>query len=298
MWELKLIALYFFVCERYEGALKYECQRFSNNSQPAFSDQEALTVYLYAVSEENCRLTKDIHGFARRHLRSWFPRLPSYQAFNTRMNRLCMVLQRLSAELIEEHRPAEASSSEEVVDSLPIMTCSGKRHAKVAQEVTSKGYCSTKGVYYYGLKLHALNLRRPGRMPWPDSLVFTTAAENDLTAFKEHWRWLSGCTLYGDKSYHDRPWFQWWWQHRRSEMLTPVKAVKGKPLVLQQFDKAADDLFSKAVSRLRQPLEAFFNWLIERTDIQRASKVRSTKGLLTHVFGKLAAAFLYCLFNP
>lgn len=67
---------------------------------------------------------------------------------------------------------------------------------------------------------------------------------------------------------------------------------------MQQFDKAADDLFSKAVSRMRQPLEAFFNWLIERTDIQRASKVRSTKGLLTHVFGKLAAAFIYCIFNP
>ena len=31
-------------------------------------------------------------------------------------------------------------------------------------------------------------------------------------------------------------------------------------------------------------------WIIEKTDIQRASKVRSTQGLIVHVFGKIAAA--------
>jgi len=33
-----------------------------------------------------------------------------------------------------------------------------------------------------------------------------------------------------------------------------------------------------------------FNWLEEKTGIQRASKVRSYNGLLVHVFGRLAAA--------
>lgn len=56
--------------------------------------------------------------------------------------------------------------------------------------------------------------------------------------------------------------------------------------------------FSKTVSKIRQPIESFFNWLIEKTDIQRASKVRSTKGLLVHVFGKMAAAFIGLIFNP
>ena len=56
--------------------------------------------------------------------------------------------------------------------------------------------------------------------------------------------------------------------------------------------KAADDLFSTAVSRIRQPIEALFNWLIEKADIQKASKVRSTKGLLVHAFGRLAAAYI------
>jgi hypothetical protein len=32
--------------------------------------------------------------------------------------------------------------------------------------------------------------------------------------------------------------------------------------------------------------------LIEKTDIQAASKVRSTKGLMIHAFGRLATAFI------
>ena len=57
-------------------------------------------------------------------------------------------------------------------------------------------------------------------------------------------------------------------------------------------EKAARDLFSQAVSKVRQPIESFFNWLNEKTEIQRASKVRATKGLLVHTFGKLAIALL------
>ncbi len=79
-------------------------------------------------------------------------------------------------------------------------------------------------------------------------------------------------------------------------LLTPVKGVKGQPEVIKQRDKAADDLFSTAVSTIRQPIESLFNWLIVNTDIQRASKVRSTNGLLVHIFGKIAAAFIYLVF--
>ena len=81
-------------------------------------------------------------------------------------------------------------------------------------------------------------------------------------------------------------------KNKNSEMLTPVKAVKGMADVIKQRIKAANDLFSTAVSRVRQPVEAIFNWLIEKTDIQRASKVRSTKGLMIHAFGRLTAAFI------
>ena len=81
-------------------------------------------------------------------------------------------------------------------------------------------------------------------------------------------------------------------EQQNSEMLAPVKAIKGMPEVMKQRLKAADDLFSTAVSKVRQPVEAIFNWLIEKADIQKASKVRYTKGLMVHAFGKLAAAFI------
>jgi vacuolar-type H+-ATPase subunit I/STV1 len=39
-----------------------------------------------------------------------------------------------------------------------------------------------------------------------------------------------------------------------SKVLTPVKAVKNQSEVIKQWDIAASDLYSKAVSRIRQPL--------------------------------------------
>jgi uncharacterized protein YoxC len=81
------------------------------------------------------------------------------------------------------------------------------------------------------------------------------------------------------------------------EMLTPVKAVKAMPDVLKKFNRAANDLSSRAVSKIRQPIEAISSWLIKKSDIQKASKVRSTKGLNLHVYGRLVAAFTILLSN-
>ncbi len=78
--------------------------------------------------------------------------------------------------------------------------------------------------------------------------------------------------------------------------MTPVKGVKGQCQDIKNRDKAANHLFSTAVSRVRQPIESLFNWLIQKTDIQRASKVRSAKGLLIHIFGKIASAFINLIF--
>lgn len=298
MFEAKLIALYSYVEERYEAELKYHCMRFSNNSNPIFSDVEAITVYLYCVREEKRLLIKDIHRFANRYLLSWFPRLPSYQAFNNRMNRLCSVLQHLSQELILQNIPADADRSITLTDSVPIITCSGKRDGKVARSITAKGFCSTKGIYYYGLKLHLSGHSRTGTLPYPCSVVLSGAQENDLTVLKEHDSHHSHSTLFADKAYRDKAYWARLFEQKRVAMLTPAQPVKGQSRWQTDFDRAGNDLYSRAVSRIRQPVESLFNWLIEHTDIQRASKVRSTKGLLVHVFGKLAAAFSYIILNP
>jgi hypothetical protein len=294
----KLVEIFLYVSDAYEKELKFSCQRFSNNSCPDFSDQEIMTVYLFCINQEQRTKIKQIYTFADEYLRSWFPKLPSYKAFNNRINRLSEAFRLLTASLLRTHQPSDCVSRESLLDSLPVITCSGKRVGKVAPELTEKGYCSTKSMYYYGLKLHTLAFRRENKLPFPEQLLITTASENDLNVFRNAWSSIENRTFFGDKIYHNHDFFENLYATHNAVMLTPVKTTKGQTEWEKQYDRAANDLFSKAVSKVRQPIEGWFNWLIEKTDFQRASKVRSAKGLLVHVFGKLAAAFIYLIFNP
>jgi hypothetical protein len=271
--------------------------RFSNNSEPDFTDPEVMTIYLYAMHIEQRFKIKQIYGYANDHLRSWFPLLPSYEAFNMRINRLGEALRLLSANLIRSFVPIDCILDESLLDSMPIITCSGKRQGKVASEITDKGFCSTKGIYYHGLKLHALAFNHPHHLPFPEQFQLTPASENDLNLYKQAWGEIPNRTFFGDKIYMDTEYFKNQELTMNSLMLTPVKGVKGQAEELKQRDKAANDLFSTAVSKVRQPIESLFNWLIEKTDIQRASKVRSTKGLMVYVFGRIAAAYIFLIFN-
>jgi len=79
---------------------------------------------------------------------------------------------------------------------------------------------------------------------------------------------------------------------KNSKIYTPVKKKKGQGN-LYLFEQ----LLSTSVSRVRQPIESLFNWIEEKTGIQIASKVRSTQGLMVHVFGRLAAAMFLLAFN-
>ena len=49
---LKLIKIYSIICDRFEKDLKYTCERFSNNDKQYLTDQEIMTIYLFAVQEE------------------------------------------------------------------------------------------------------------------------------------------------------------------------------------------------------------------------------------------------------
>ena len=294
--DYKLIKIYYYVCEKFEESLQFECERFSNNNKPNLTDQELITIYLFVMHHQGIHKISRMHQFAVEYLLSWFPNLGSYQAFNNRLNRMSHVMSRLAEQLIENFKPADCSATESLLDSMPIITCSGKRSGKVAKEITDKGYCSTKGMYYYGMKLHALGFRRIDKLPHPEQIIFTPASVNDLTLYKQAWSEMNNRIFFGDKIYNNADFFESMKQNFNSEMLTPVKAVKGTPEVLRKFDRAANDLYSRAVSKVRQPIEALFSWLIQKTDIQKASRVRSTKGLNLHVYGRLAAAFISLIF--
>lgn len=294
--ECKLIEIYFYVCEKFEKGLKIYCERFSNNNEPEFTDQEVMTLYLYIMHHEQQFKVKHIHRFASDYLRSWFPKLPSYQAFSNRLNRLTGTFSKLAEDLLFDFQPADCCLDQSLLDSMPIITCSGKRTGKVAREITDKGYNSTKGFYYYGMKLHALGFRRIGKLPHPEQILFTPASVNDLTVYKQAWSEIRDRAFFGDKIYNNKDFFANIKDKFNSEMLTPVKGVKGMCEALKKIDRAANDLFSRAVSRVRQPIEALFSWLIEKSDIQRASRVRSTKGLLLHIYGRLASAYISLIF--
>jgi hypothetical protein len=296
MDEIKLIALYCYLCECYDTTLRWQVQRFSNNDEPAFTDVEVLTVYLFAIMEEDKRQVSQIHRFARKYLRGWFPSLPTYKVYVHRLNRLADCLPLLVEQLRADCPCRPVREGILLVDSMPIVTCSHKRAGKVAPELTGKGICPSKDLSCYGCKLHSVNDSAPGQMPLPLFFELTAASEHDLTVMRPTLDRLYNATLMADKIYCDKPLKTHLEREQNCSVLTPVKLVKGQCERLRQFDKAADDLFSTWVSRFRQPVESFFNWLQEKTGIQQASKVRSESGLLVHVFGKLAAALASLVF--
>lgn len=302
MKELELIRLYFYLCDCNDNLLFAYCQRFSRNATPEnekLTDVELLTIYFYCRRYEGKQSKTAIYEFAQRYLKSWFPDLPAFANFNSRLNNLGCVLPYLVEQMLGEVQFLEnqwIDKDVSLIDSLPIMLCSGKRRGKVAPELSEKSYCATKGIYYFGLKLHALAFRRKGKLPVPEILAVTSAAENDLEAFRSLMPTPLNRKVFGDKAYSDNELQEKLSKNANSCILTPVKLVKGETQITRQFKKAADDLFSTAVSSIRQPIESLFNWLIEKTNIQNASKVRCTKGLILHVFGAIATALAFWLF--
>jgi len=297
MNKIQLIALYYHICECYDTQLRWCCQRHSHNSlEPAFSDEELLTIYIYVMLFEEKYKIKAIWRHAAVYLQTWFPTLPSYQAFNARLNRLADAFPSL-VEYFLSKTDTDTAQEINLVDSLPIMLCSAKRKAKVARDLSDKGYCSTKGMHYYGVKLHVIAKQVPQALPTPEFVGVTPASTHDLTAVRPILPQLAGRALFGDKIYADKPLNEYLQQYQDTVIYTPVKLIKGQSELERKRKKAADDLFSTAVSKVRQPIESLFNWLIEKTNMQNGSKIRPKAGLLVHVFGKLAAACFLLYLN-
>ncbi len=96
--ENLLIEIYLFVCRVYDTSPETCYQRLSNNREPGFTDQELVTIWLFAHLE-GCFEKKGMHRLIRKYWREWFPRLPSYQTFVLRLNRLEPTFQTLGAVL-------------------------------------------------------------------------------------------------------------------------------------------------------------------------------------------------------
>ena len=265
-------------------------QRQSNNFRPQFTDEEAITVYLWGIIQRRFEI-KAIYTYTKMHLLDWFPKLPSYQAFDRRLAELSPAFSALAQRLMEE-RPVEANDMDMLLmDSMPILLAKASRssRAKVARELCTKTYNSSRQQWYYGMKLHMVAHKRFHTLPYPKLIFASEASCHDLPVAKQILENIdcAGFTLVGDKAYADVEWKVQLGQ-KGINLLTPIKQKRGEPQPLP-----GGNTFDTSVSRARQPIESFFNWLHEITGIQIASKVRSLKGLLLHIFGKLSAALFY-----
>lgn len=101
--------------------------------------------------------------------------------------------------------------------------------------------------------------------------------------------YLPNSTLIGDKAFPD-PIFEAMLKEQQTTLYAPRKKPKGKEL------SGTEKYYNRMVSKLRQPIESFFKWLIDKTDNQRAGKVRSTDALMIHCWGKLTVAFYLLVF--
>lgn len=291
-WKENLIKLYFYVCEDKDIQRYLSGMRMSNNQTTEFTDEEVMTVYIFGITQQFSKV-KHIYKYTKRYLSDWFPLIPSYQAFNDRLNKLHCCFEVLVRSISLRALQELEFKNEKVIDSVPIIVTGKSRSssAKVAPQLCSKGYCSSKQMYYYGLKLHVAGIVSPNALPMPETSWITSAGENDLTAARPVFEHMSNCKIYADKIYADRDLNNEMQANQNSIILTPVKKQKGQKIL-----DAADDTYSYLVSKVRQPIESFFNWLIEKTQIQFAQRVRSEKGLLVHIWGKFAAA-LFLLSN-
>jgi len=293
MRKLQLIHLYFYVDEIYEKFLKYHHERFSNNqNQPQFTDVELLTTYLFAMGYEPCRTDKAAYDHILNYWLSWFPNLPSYQAYNRRLNDICAVYPRMLEVLLEkyqsdlDHQPKNCFV---LTDSMPIITCSAKRRGKVATELCNKGFNSTKSMYFYGVKLHGFAFYKKGTLPIGSILMIGPASEHDLEAQRTLLEDMKKQVVFADKAFNDSD-LDSLFEKSDGSLMLPFKYHRGHTKAYKNRHKAANDLAATAVSKIRQPIESLFAWIIEKTGVQVASKVRSYKGLLKHVFARTASA--------
>ena len=285
--ETKLIELYLLICRLYDTKPALKQQRLSNNHQPLFTDEELLSIYMFGHLQGHTT-GRRIHDYIRHHWRAWFPALPAYQAFNRRLNELAPAFELLIEELLTSQAWQIATGNDRLVDSVPVMLARGARanRSRVAPELADTGFCATKQQHYRGVKLHFIAARRSKQLPLPEKIHLPRASQHDLAALREVQPHLpAGCGLFADKAYfHEEAARDC--KERGFFLVASYKRHRHEPEV------NVPTLFNRFVSAVRQPLESLFNWLIEKTDLQNASRVRSTQGLKVHCYGKLAVACL------
>ena len=261
-------------------------QNFSPN-QNYFFDEEVITVYLFGLHRK-LHNTKEIHSFIKDYHKQDFPKLPEYESFNYRLNKLSYMFNELFNFLMSNFsKNTDLKELILVVDSMPIVLSkkTKKKEKMISKSFANNGYCSSKDLHYYGVKLHAVLVAQVQTLATPFFIKVNKASEHDLTAIKPHYKEFKDCTFVGDKAYISGD---------LKEKLNKMNSMLVTPIKLSKFKKEyteTEKLYNKLVSSRRQCVEIFFSWINQITKISVGSKIRSYSGLIFFIYSRLA----FCL---
>lgn len=288
-----LTELYYTICQCNDIRFIDKLQHRSNFKAAKFTDRELITAYLWGKSK-GFLTRKAIYNFIKEYHHKDFPKLPSYQAFCRRLNRLAEAFIVLAEIWMEQKLAKTDLSSGYVLDSCPVMVSTGSRanSARTARELCNLTRNPTRNQWYHGVKLHVFAVLRPRRLPIPCAIQVSKASMCDLWAARQidlDSAPIANGKLYADRAFIDAEWKSYLKEERNVELITPRKKKKYDTLV-------SEDAASTFISGVRQPIEIFFNWIDARTNIQNASHVRSLSGLYFHIFSCLAFAMFLLRF--
>jgi hypothetical protein len=236
--ELQLINLYCVICHHYNNRLVHDAQRTSNNFLPEFTDEECITVVLWGLA--NRKFTcKDVYKFIKAYYAEWFPKMPKYKAFNKRFCFLADAIKALANELLLELTGIDPDCITHLMDSMPIIVAKQSRssRAKAAAEICDKGYCDSKKMWFYGVRLHTLGQRQYKTLPLPKLMQLSPASYHDRKVSEDVLCDVSGIDIFADKAYINASWQEILREEQQINLFTPIKLAKG-----QKYLDSADSL--------------------------------------------------------
>jgi hypothetical protein len=263
------------------------CQRLSNNSEPKFTDIQAITINLYGLNL-GFRKKLDIYNFAKQYLLRYCKHLPTYKQFCVRINKLAPVFEMATNAALQSKAK---TSKTHLLDSAPIVVAKGRRDniARTASELCNKGYCASQKMWYYGVKIHVLAEERPNTLPVPRQIMLTKASASDLNTAKIMLENAEDTEVIADKAYIDQAW-GYDLQLRYVQLLTQFKERSKNQLPLDDGEHA----WNAMISSRRQQIESLFSQISRLTDMQDAHVARSENGLLSFIWARCALlAFFY-----
>lgn len=246
--DLQLIWLYCWVVNAVQSIV--ECGRLRcRGPEPSLTDAEAITIELWG---EMIGLSNDmaIWRYADKHLREWFPRLPTRPKFSAQ----CANLRLLKEEM--QVRGFAPTKDWNAFDGLPLPVCKNVRAGRdkrFSLEATWS-YCASKKEYYYGFKVGAF-MNSSGEI----YRFCISAANVDERVMVEAMTVGMPGRLLADKG-------------MISADLTMVLDVAGTELVMpmrKNMREGRPSWVIEAAMRLRRLIETAFGRLVEGFDIAR-----------------------------